>query len=209
MSTTHGSSALRPFGDELSFTVAHPPAEAVLADASDTTTAMMSDFRTSDLLLFRLLLLHRPAAVGSARGVDIWSTKYRAVFLSSPRRIGVDGNSSVPMSTSLDEDSQCVVMEPLVTRTDRMQTLEAEVAYHESHGGWRLRSKTPTQAHLVRGEPISHGVHVFFSIATVGLWLIVYIPLLIFGGEKHRLISIDDHGRVSSTDRPPEPELRK
>ena len=31
MSTTHGSSAVMPFGDELSFTVAQPPARAVLA----------------------------------------------------------------------------------------------------------------------------------------------------------------------------------
>ena len=41
MSTTHGSSAVRPFGDELSFTVAQPPAKAVLAHASATTAAMM------------------------------------------------------------------------------------------------------------------------------------------------------------------------
>ncbi len=53
----------------------------------------------------------------------------------------------------------------------------------------------------MRGEPVSHGVHVFFSIVTLGLWLIVYIPLLIFGGEKHLLISIDEKGVVTSTDR--------
>src|SRR5688572_15651810 len=48
MLTTHASSATRPFGDELSFTVAQPPARAVLAKVSATTTAAtMSDFRTS------------------------------------------------------------------------------------------------------------------------------------------------------------------
>jgi hypothetical protein len=52
MWTTHASSAVRPFGDELSFTVAQPPAKAVLVHASATTAAMMSDFRTNDLLLF-------------------------------------------------------------------------------------------------------------------------------------------------------------
>jgi hypothetical protein len=90
-------------------------------------------------------------------------------------------------------------MEPLVTRADRKQTLDAEVGYFVSQG-WRLRSATPSEAHLVKGEPVRHAVHVFFAIATLGLWLIVYIPLLIFGGEKHKLISVDEQGRVSSTD---------
>jgi hypothetical protein len=50
MLTTHGSSADRPFGDELSRTVAQFPASAVLAHTSATAAATMSDVRTSDLL---------------------------------------------------------------------------------------------------------------------------------------------------------------
>ncbi len=95
-------------------------------------------------------------------------------------------------------------MEPLVTRADRAQTLEAEAGYFVAQG-WRLHSITPTEAELIKGAPISHGVHIFFSIATVGLWLLVYIPLLIFGGEKHKHISVDEGGRVTMTDgEPPE-----
>jgi hypothetical protein len=95
-------------------------------------------------------------------------------------------------------------VEPLLSRTDLTQTLDAEVQHWVSRG-WRLRSRTPREAHVVKGERISHGVHVFFSIVTLGLWLIVYIPLLIFGGEKHKLISIDEKGVVTSTDRLPAP----
>jgi hypothetical protein len=87
----------------------------------------------------------------------------------------------------------------MVTRADRSQTLEAEVEYFVARG-WRLRSKNPANAELVKGQPISHGLHIFFSIATVGLWLLVYIPLLIFGGEKHKHISVDEQGRVSMVD---------
>jgi hypothetical protein len=50
MSTTQGSSADMPFGDELSRTVAQFPAIAVLAHTSATAAATMSDLRTSDLL---------------------------------------------------------------------------------------------------------------------------------------------------------------
>jgi hypothetical protein len=89
-------------------------------------------------------------------------------------------------------------MESLITRADRSQTLDAEVQYYASRG-WRLRSGTPTEAHLVRGEPVSHGLHLSFTLLTVGLWLIVYIPLMIFGGQKHKLISVDEQGKVTET----------
>ena len=88
-------------------------------------------------------------------------------------------------------------MEQVITRAERTQTLDGEIEYFLSHG-WRLRSKTPTDAVLVKGEPINHGVHIFFSIVTLGLWLLVYVPLLIFGGEKHKRLSVDESGRVTS-----------
>jgi hypothetical protein len=93
-------------------------------------------------------------------------------------------------------------VEPLITRADRAHTLEAEAAYFVAKG-WRVRTITTTQAELVKGEPVSHGLHIFFSIATVGLWLLVYVPLLVFGGEKHKHISVDEHGRVTVIDGSP------
>jgi hypothetical protein len=89
-------------------------------------------------------------------------------------------------------------MSPQISRAERAQTLEAEIQYSIAQG-WRLRSKTPTEAHLVRGEPVRHFVHLFFAIATLGLWLLVWIPLTILGGEKHRHITVDDEGRVTWT----------
>ena len=94
-----------------------------------------------------------------------------------------------------------IKVEPLA-RADSSRDLDGEVGYYLGHG-WKLRSRTPTEAHLVRGEPVAHGVHVFFTIATVGLWLLVYVPLLILGGEKHKLISIDELGRATSSNRAP------
>jgi hypothetical protein len=93
-------------------------------------------------------------------------------------------------------------VEPQITRADRAQTLEAEAGYFVSKG-WRVRSIRPTEAELVKGEPINHGIHIFFSIATVGLWLLVYVPLLVFGGEKHMRITVDERGRVTTTEGSP------
>jgi hypothetical protein len=97
-------------------------------------------------------------------------------------------------------------VEPSITRADRTNTLDAEIAYHGTHG-WRLRSKTATEAHLVKGEPISHFLHLFFAIVTLGLWLLVWIPLIVFRGERHKHVSVDARGGVTSSPssrRPPE-----
>ena len=84
----------------------------------------------------------------------------------------------------------------MITRAERTQTLEAEITFSEADG-WRLREKTPADAHLVKGEPVAHWVHLFFTIVTLGLWLLVWIPLIVLGGEKHRYISVGEDGRVS------------
>ncbi len=94
-----------------------------------------------------------------------------------------------------------------ISRAQRTDTLEAEIAYHGSTG-WRLRSKTASDAHLVKGEPVRHFVHLFFAIATLGLWLLVWIPLIVFGGERHKHISVDEQGRVTSTGSSRKPQYR-
>jgi hypothetical protein len=84
----------------------------------------------------------------------------------------------------------------MITRSERTDTLEAEIRYSESYG-WRVRKKLPADAHLIKGEPVAHWVHLFFTVATLGLWLLVWIPLIVLGGEKHRYISVGEDGRVS------------
>ena len=82
-----------------------------------------------------------------------------------------------------------------ISLIDRTSTLEGEISHAEQHG-WRLRSKTATDAQLVRGEPVNHFLHLFFAIVTLGLWLLVWIPLIIFGGEKFKAIAVDEQGAV-------------
>jgi hypothetical protein len=89
-------------------------------------------------------------------------------------------------------------VDPSITRAERTHTLEAEIQYHGSKG-WRVRSKTASEAHLVRGETVSHFLHLFFAIATLGLWLLVWIPLVVFGGERHKYVSVDELGGVTSS----------
>ena len=58
----------------------------------------------------------------------------------------------------------------------------------------------------MRLSRLSKGV---LAALTVLVLAIVYIPLFIFGGEKHKLISIDEKGVVTSTDRLPARDPRR
>jgi len=82
---------------------------------------------------------------------------------------------------------------------ERARILESEVS-DQVRRGWRVVSQTGTQAQLVKGKPTSHVLHFFIGIFTLSLWWIfVWIPLAIFGGEKHKHLTVDERGRVSRT----------
>ena len=55
--------------------------------------------------------------------------------------------------------------------------------------GWRVESETDHDFVLVRGSRVNHILHLLLCIPTVGLWLIVWILLVITGGEKRKVIA--------------------
>jgi hypothetical protein len=64
--------------------------------------------------------------------------------------------------------------------------------------GWRVESQTDRQAVMVKGHKHSHGLHLFLSIITAGLWaLFVWLPLSVFGGEKRQVVTVDERGHAS------------
>ena len=60
--------------------------------------------------------------------------------------------------------------------------------------GARIENQSDFQAILVEGRPVNHILHLLLSIFTLGFWLIVWIALAIFGGEKRSLVRIDKDG---------------
>lgn len=83
------------------------------------------------------------------------------------------------------------------TPDERKAILDAAVANTVS-GGWRVESRTDFQAVLVKGKNHSHLLHLILTILTLGLWLLVWIPLGIFGGEKRATMTVDAAGRVTT-----------
>lgn len=71
----------------------------------------------------------------------------------------------------------------------------ARAIAEETSRGWRVESQTEFQVVLVKGKNHSHLLHLILTLLTLGLWLVVWIPLAIFGGEKRAVVSVDEDGR--------------
>ncbi len=65
--------------------------------------------------------------------------------------------------------------------------------------GWRVQSQTATQAQLVKGHRTNHILHLILTIITLGVWAIVWLAMVILGGEKHKLVSVNEYGQVVTT----------
>ena len=62
--------------------------------------------------------------------------------------------------------------------------------------GWRVESQTTTQAVLVKGKPINHGIHVFLDVITGGLWLLVHIPIWLMNKRQVQILRSDESGNI-------------
>lgn len=75
----------------------------------------------------------------------------------------------------------------------------AEAIGREARGGWHVESQSDTQATLVKGKPTNHVLHVILCIITLGLWIPVWVAVVIFAGEKHELLTVQPGGQVLKT----------
>lgn len=63
--------------------------------------------------------------------------------------------------------------------------------------GARLEYRDDFKAILIQGQPVNHILHGVITLLTCGLWLIVWIILLLTNQEKRNLISVDEFGNVT------------
>jgi hypothetical protein len=62
--------------------------------------------------------------------------------------------------------------------------------------GYRVESKDDFQAIIVRGHRPNHILHLILTVVTVGLWLVPWIIISATGGERRRIIDVDQSGEV-------------
>ena len=47
---------------------------------------------------------------------------------------------------------------------------------------------------LLRGHAVNHILHLLITFFTIGLWCIVWIALVLIGGEKRQVVQVDEWG---------------
>ncbi|MER6203748.1 hypothetical protein ABT234_41155 [Streptomyces sp. NPDC001586] len=68
--------------------------------------------------------------------------------------------------------------------------------------GWRVESRSPTQAVLVRGQPVNHVLHAILTVFTCLLWGIVWIALVVGNRVERVALTVDGDGQVQAVQGP-------
>lgn len=79
---------------------------------------------------------------------------------------------------------------------DRRAALAAAIADEVRRGG-RVESQSDYQAVIVHGKRVNHVLHLLLSILLIGIWLIVWLLLIVTGGEKRIIIEVDARANVT------------
>ena len=82
-----------------------------------------------------------------------------------------------------------------LTPEQRKLTLDERLRIEEAQG-WRVESRSDTQATIVKGKHRNTTLYVILTICTAGIWGIVWFAQWITGGEKHRTLTVDEYGSV-------------
>lgn len=85
---------------------------------------------------------------------------------------------------------------PLTKTADERAMLLAQAVAREVAAGARVESQTGIMAVLVKGHRVNHLLHFLVGIFTVGFWWIVWLILIITGGEKREVLTVDDYGNI-------------
>ena len=87
-----------------------------------------------------------------------------------------------------------------ITDTERQRILSQYIA-SEVAGIRKARVEThsPDQAVLVYGNRVNHLLHLILALLTLGLWIIPWVVMACAGGEKRKIVRVDDFGNVLLT----------
>jgi hypothetical protein len=93
---------------------------------------------------------------------------------------------------------------------DERKEALARAVQTEIANGARVESQGDYQAVTVRGHRPNHILHLILTIITGGVWgLLVWLPIAIFGGEKRRMVTVDEFGKHRRAEGVTTPPLKR
>lgn len=85
---------------------------------------------------------------------------------------------------------------PRKTADERKEAL-ARAIHTQVAQGARVESQSDYSAVLVKGHRPNHLLHFFIGLITLGIWWVVWIALVLIGGEKRMAVSVDEWGNTN------------
>lgn len=80
---------------------------------------------------------------------------------------------------------------------DERKQLLARAINTQIAQGARIESQSDYQAVIVKGKHVNHILHLILTLVTFFIWSIVWLALVITGGEKRSIVAVDEYGNVS------------
>ncbi|MFI6118832.1 hypothetical protein ACIBCU_03025 [Streptomyces sp. NPDC051064] len=68
--------------------------------------------------------------------------------------------------------------------------------------GWRVESRSGSQAVLVRGQPVNHVLHAFLTVFSCCLWGVVWGALAVTNKVERVVLTVDAQGQVVTVGAP-------
>lgn len=95
----------------------------------------------------------------------------------------------------MSEQPQYQPTPPVLDDEQRAQILSQAIGSEAAAGG-RVESHTPHAAVVVYGQKVNHVLHVLLFFFTCGLWGIVWLIVVLTGGEKRYAVTVDPYGHL-------------
>lgn len=84
-----------------------------------------------------------------------------------------------------------------VKSADERKMLLARALQTQIAQGARIESQSDFQAVVIKGKHVNHILHLILTLVTFFMWGIVWLALVITGGEKRSIVAVDEYGNVS------------
>ncbi len=80
--------------------------------------------------------------------------------------------------------------------SDRRKKALADAIQYKVRYGWRVESQGDFSASLVRGRRVNHLLHFFIGLFTFGVWWLVWIFIVMTGGERRQAGTVSEDAKV-------------
>lgn len=83
------------------------------------------------------------------------------------------------------------------TADQRKEIVARAISMQLARGGARVESQSDFSAVIVHGKPVNHILHLILTVITLGFWVLVWVPLVIFTEEKRDMVIVLEFGNTS------------